>query len=293
MKTLLDCIPCFFRQALEAAKLAGADKKIQKKLLDEVAKVIPDFPLTSSPPEMSLMIHKIIKKLTHNPDPYYTIKNKSNKLALSLYNDLKKKISKSPDKLRTAVEIAIAGNIIDYGVKNSLDIEKELKKILKEEKKVILHENTKLFNYKLFQKNIEKAQTILYLGDNAGEIIFDCILIELIKKLDKNKKIIFAVRHKPIINDAVMEDALSCGIDKVAEIISSGCEAPSTVLSMCSKKFLQIFNQADMIISKGQGNFEGLSEENRSVFFLFIAKCPVIAEYVGANVGDFILGDFE
>lgn len=289
MQTFLDCIPCFFKQALEGARLAGSNEKTQKELLDKISGILPDFPLTATPPEMGLIIHRIIKELIQNPDPYYEIKQKSNRLALSIYNDLKKKVRNSTDQLKTAVELAIAGNIIDYGVKNSIDVEKEAQKILKDEKKAILNEQERLFNYKLFKKEIEKAKSILYLGDNAGEIVFDRILIEHIKDWDKDKKIIFAVRDKPIINDAVMEDAVSCGLDKVAQIISSGCETPATVLSGCSKKFLNVFKNADIVISKGQGNFEGLSGEKRSIFFLFMVKCPVVSEHIGAQVGDFIL----
>lgn len=289
MKTYLDCIPCFYRQALDAGRLAFADEKTQKKILDNVAEILPGFPLESKPPEMGIIIHRIIKKLTNNKDPYYEVKKRSNDLALSLYTQFKKKISKSSDRLKTAVEIAIAGNIIDYGVKNSINIKQELIKILEEEDKAVLHERKELFNFKSFKDSVRKADTILYLGDNAGEIVFDRILIEEIKAIDNKKKIYFAVRHKPIINDVCIEDALTCGIDKTAEIISSGCETPSTIISLCSKKFLKIYKQADMIISKGQGNFEGLSDENRKIFFLFMAKCPVIAKHINSNVGDFIL----
>lgn len=289
MKTYLDCIPCFYRQALDAGRLAFADEETQKKILDKVAGVLPGFSLESKPPEMGIIIHRIIKKLTNNKDPYYEVKKRSNDLALSLYTQFKKKISKSSDRLKSAVEIAIAGNIIDYGVKNSINVKQELIKILAEEDKAILNERKELFNFKSFKDSVKKSNTILYLGDNAGEIVFDRILIEEIKAIDNKKKIYFAVRHKPIINDVCIEDALTCGIDKTAEVISSGCETPSTIISLCSKKFLKIYKQADMIISKGQGNFEGLSGENREIFFLFMAKCPVIAKHINSNVGDFIL----
>ena len=115
------------------------------------------------------------------------------------------------------------------------------------------------------------------------------VLIEKIKGLYKDKRIIYAVKEKPIINDALMEDAYRCGIDRMAEVVSSGLDTPGTVLSLCSKKFLKIYKDADMIISKGQGNFEALSEQKRPIFFLFMAKCPVVAKHVGCNLGDIIL----
>ncbi len=291
MKTYLDCIPCFFRQALEAARIAGADSKTQKKILDKLAQIVPKFSLTSTPPQMGMTFHKIIKNMTGNNDPYYDKKVKSNKLALALYPQLKKKVLNSSDQLLTAVELAIAGNIIDYGAKNSLNVDKELEKIMINEEETIFKERKALFDYQSFRQRVENASTILYLGDNAGEIVFDRVLIEQIKEIDKNKKIIFAVRDKPIINDVLIEDAHTCGIDRVAEVISSGSAAPAVITCLCSDKFLKIYKEADMVISKGQGNFEGLSGEDRSIFFLFMAKCPVIARHVKAKVGDYILSD--
>jgi len=289
MDIYLDCIPCFFKQALEAAKLAGANEKTQKKILNELAKALPKFPLTSSPSEMGRIIYGLVKKITKKEDPYLKIKRKSNALSMSIYPRLKDKISCSDDRLLTAVELAIAGNIIDYGVKNSLNVDKELKRILEEEERIIEEEDRKSFNYLNFKHAAEKARSILYLADNAGEVVFDRVLIEEIKSFDLGKGIIYAVKESPIINDALMADAITCGIDKVARIISSGSDAPGTVLSFCSKKFLKIYKNVDMVISKGQGNFEALSRPGRSVFFLFMAKCPVVAKNVHCNVGDIVL----
>jgi hypothetical protein len=189
----------------------------------------------------------------------------------------------------TAVELAIAGNIIDYGVKNSLNVGEELKRILNREDKAIRKENGSLFNYKSFRGVLKRSKTILYLADNAGEVVFDRILIEEIKDAHKGKNIIYAVKEKPVINDALREDAVFAGIGEKATIISSGVDMPGTVLSLCSKEFLKIFKRADMIISKGQGNFEALSDCKRPVFFLFMAKCPVIAQHVRCGLGDVIL----
>ena len=289
MKTYLDCIPCFFKQALEAARMAGANKRTQKRILNELARVLPKFPLTSPPPEMGKVIYGLVKKVTKKKDPYLGIKEKSNKLALSIYDRLKKKVSRSHDKLLMAVELAIAGNIIDYGVKNSLNVDTELKRILDEENKAIKEESKAIFDYKNFKRTLSNAKSILYLADNAGEAVFDRILIEEIKSTDKEKNIIYAVKEKPVINDALTEDALTCGIDKVAKVISSGSDAPGTIPSLCSKTFLSMYKKADMVISKGQGNFEALSTTKRQVFFLFMAKCPVIAKDVGCEVGDVIL----
>ena len=289
MRTYLDCIPCFFKQALEAARLAGANKKTQKKILNKLTKEIPKFSLDSSPPEMGRVIYGLVRKITRTKDPYREIKSKSNRLALKIYPRLKDKVKYSKDRLLKAVELAIAGNIIDYGVKNSLDVNKEVRKILSKEEKTIKKEKKNLFNYKDFRRTLHKAATVLYLGDNAGEVVFDRILIEEIKKVDKNKRIIYAVKEKPIINDALIEDARLCGIDKLAELVSNGLDMPGTTLSFCPNNFLEIYKKSDIIISKGQGNFESLSDSKKDIFFLFMAKCPVVAKHVGCDVGDIIL----
>ena len=289
MKTYLECIPCFFKQALEASRLSGANRKMQKKILDEIALAIPSFPLTYSPPQMARIINGTIRRITGKNDPYAKIKKESNKLALSVYARLKKKVVRSRDRLLTAVELAIAGNIIDYGVKNTLNVGEELKRILDKEDKAIRKENRSIFNYKSFRSALKKSKTILYLADNAGEVVFDRILIEEIKETYKDKNIIYAVKEKPVINDALREDAVFAGVGGKAIIISSGVNTPGTVLSLCSKEFLKIFKRADMIISKGQGNFEALSDCKKPIFFLFMAKCPVIAKDVKCGLGDVIL----
>ncbi len=289
MKTYLDCIPCFFKQALEASRIAGADQKTQKRILDKLAETLPDISLDFSPPEIGRVIYGLVNKITSQNDPYVKIKDKSNKLALRLYDRLKEKVLRSDDGLLMAVELAIAGNIIDYGVKNSLNVDRELNKILNEERGIIKKENRAIFDYSDFKQVLNKAKTILYLADNTGETVFDRILIEEIKRLSKNKKIIYAVKERPIINDALVEDAYRCGIDKIADVISCGSDAPGVVLSLCSKEFLKVYKESDMIISKGQGNFEALSQEKRPIFFLFMAKCQVVANDVGCNVGDIVL----
>jgi uncharacterized protein with ATP-grasp and redox domains len=289
MKTYLECISCFFKQALEAGRMAGANVKTQKKILDEIAKSIPAIKLSSTPPEMGKTIHDIVKRLTGKEDPYKKLKERATEQTLKIYPELKKKTESANDKLLMAVELAIAGNIIDYGTKNTLNVEKELTKILSKEQRVIKEEKESIFNFKSFKNAIKKAKDILYIGDNVGETVFDCVLLKEIKRIYPEKEIVYAVREKPIINDALKEDAVKAGIDNFAEIISSGSEVPGTILPLCSKKFLKIFKKADLVISKGQGNYETLSDEKRPVFFLFMAKCPVIARHVDCEVGEIVL----
>ncbi len=288
MKTYLECIPCFFRQGIESAKILGADKTTQKRIVDEISKVVPSFPLTSSPPEMGKIVHDIIKKALKADDPYKGLKHKSNRIALEIYGKLKQKVENSKDRLLTGLELSIAGNIIDYGANHGVSVEKEVFKILKEESTML---NKRHFHYASFKKKLDNAHLILFIGDNAGEIVFDKILVEEIKTLYPAKKMVYAVREKPVINDVTSKDALFVGMDKIAEIVSSGSDIPGTLLSRCSRDFVDLFHSADMIISKGQGNFETLSDGNGAVplFFLLTVKCSVVGDKLDAKTGDIIL----
>ncbi len=291
MKTYLDCIPCFFRQVIETLKLCNIDESTQHQTVLELADRLKTFSLESSPPEIAREIHKILKKATGDDDLFREIKIKSNNIVLAIYDQLKQKVDSSKDKLLTAVELAIVGNIIDYGVKKGLDVDLEIKKILSEEHKAIKSTDERLFEYKKFKDTLIASDTILYLADNAGEIVFDRLLIELIHSKYPNKKIIFAVKEKPIINDAVLKDAYDCRIDEVAELISSGSDAPGTVLSLCNDKFMERYRSADMVISKGQGNFEALTDADRPIFFLFMAKCQVIADDISSRIAECQVGN--
>lgn len=287
MRTYLDCIPCFFRQALDGCRIVNAGAKVQKQIIDEFARMIPRISLDSPPPEIARFGYSLLTKLSGDKDPYQGIKQKSNRLALRVYGKLKNKVAHSKDRLLTALEIAIAGNIIDFGVKNNLNISRELKKILAREEKYIRRKT--VFHYLRFKRDLAKAKSILYLADNAGETVFDRILIEEIKRRHPGKEIYFAVKDKPVINDALLEDAEFCGIDKLAKVISSGSDAPGTILKLCNNSFKRIYRSADMIISKGQGNFESLSQEKRPIFFLFMVKCQVVAKHTGCKLGDIVL----
>ncbi len=288
MRTYLDCIPCFYKQALDAARIAGADEIIQKKIIDELSQLIPNFSLETVPPETGRAIYSLVGKISGVKDPFKEIKENSNKFALKLYPELKQEINNSEDRLLTAVKLSIIGNIIDYGAKNSLNVEEEINHLFQGNFIVNNENNSTVFRYQEFKEILSKVNHIIYLADNAGEVVFDRLLIEeLVEKLEK--QVIYVVRGKPIINDALIEDAIFCGINKVAKITSSGSDAPGTILKYCSSEFIELYQKAELIISKGQGNYESLSEEDKSIFFLFKAKCMVIAKDIGCNVGDMVL----
>ena len=288
MKTYLECIPCFFKQALDASVLTGADEKKQKKIIDEVSKLIPNFSLNASPPEMGKVIHDLVKKITGTKDPYKKIKMNSNISALKLYPKLKQEINHSKDSLLAAVKLSIVGNIIDYGAKNSFNVEKEINQLFQGNVSTNHGNNPAVFNYNQFKEALNESDNILYLADNAGEVVFDRLLIEeLVQKYDK--KIVYVVKEKPIINDALMEDAIFCGINESTHIMSNGSSATGTLLEYCSDEFINLYKGTKLIISKGQANYESLSEEDKPIFFLLRAKCSVIANDIGCNEGDIVL----
>ena len=280
MKTYLDCIPCFFSQALRAARLSTNDEKKIKKVLDAVGMLLPKLPLESTPPESARVIYHKIAEITGNPDPYRDIKRKSTQTALSLFPALKRQVEKSDDRLLTAIRIAIAGNVIDFGASWDFDMETEVAEILEKDFTEC--------DYPRFKYRLNQADEILYIGDNAGECVFDRILIEEIKK-----PVIYVVRNSPIINDATVEDAVQAGLDKVATILSSGAEGPGTILETCSLEFKNVYRKAKLIISKGQGNYEALSNETGPIFFLLKTKCHVIANDFGINQGDIVLKESD
>ena len=276
MKTYLDCFPCFISQALRAARIATNDEKKIKTILDEVGMMLKNIPLGCPPPESARLIYHKVKEITGNLDPYKKIKKESTQKALSLYPFLENRLEKSKDRLLTAIQIAIAGNVIDFGADWDFDIESETYKVLEM--------NFAVCDYNRFKRNLDMAPNVLYIADNAGECVFDRILINEIQK-----PVTYVVRGMPIINDATYEDAVQAGIDRVATILSSGTDAPGTVLETCNPEFKNVYKDSEFIISKGQGNYEALSKEKRAIFFLLRTKCTVVADDIGVCRGDIVL----
>lgn len=288
MRTYLDCIPCFYDQALKTARISGANEEVQREVLNQISELIPSFSLDTTPAEMGSKIYAIVSKVTGKKDPYREIKENSNKMALKLYPQLQTKMAKADNPLQTAIRLAIIGNIIDYGMKDTDGITKEISELLKDDFTTQNIDNDKHFNYSTFYQHLSEVESILYLADNAGEVVFDRILIEHLVN-DYHKSVIYVVKGKPVLNDALVDDAIFCSINQFANIISCGADSPGVVLNYCTPEFMRIFDEAEMIISKGQGNYEALSEVASPIFFLLIAKCPVIARHLGCNIGDFVL----
>jgi len=263
-------------QALRAGRIVTEDEDVIKSILDEVGNSIKKVSLHNTPAETGSIVYKLVKSITGVTDPYKQIKADSIKEALALYPKLEKYIDESDDKLLTAIRIAISGNVVDFGVNKKFSLEADLDKIINQE--------FAIFDYDEFKRQLKKSNSVLYIADNAGESVFDRILIEQL-----GVPVTYVVREIPVINDVTYQDAVDSGIDAVAEIISSGTTAPGTIMELCTDDFIKRFESADMIISKGQGNFEGLSNVNQQVFFLLKAKCHIIAKHIGVNEDDIVL----
>jgi len=280
MRTYIDCIPCFLRQALDSLRIATEDEKLREDVLRRVLRLCAEIDMHSSPPAMAQTIHGLIRRMTGVEDPYLDTKNRWNCLALQMYPELKERVNSSAKPLETAVRLAIAGNIIDFGVNSHLS-QQQVERAIAESLEAPLD----LKALEDFEAAVAEAGEILYLGDNAGEIVFDRLLLEELTK----EKITFVVKARPIINDATIEDARITGLTDIVSIIDNGSAAPGTILEDCSPQFRRRFDEANLIIAKGQGNYETLSDVEKDIFFVLKAKCGVAARHLGCDVGDLVL----
>jgi uncharacterized protein with ATP-grasp and redox domains len=275
MNLELDCISCFVRNALAAARFATPDTDVHERILREALQIAAASDSTQSAPAMSQYIHRRLRELTGIADVYQDAKQRFNALALELLPELQTKVSQAEDPFASAVRLAIAGNVIDLGLNGSLkevDIRRSLQEVLTEPFFGDMH---------LFRTTLSTAGRILYLADNTGEIVFDRLLIEQLPA----GHVTVAVRGGPVLNDATLTDARAVGLDQIAEVIDNGSDAPGTILDDCSRAFQDCFNRADVIVAKGQGNFESLRNASRNIFFLLKIKCSVVATQTGLAIG--------
>jgi len=229
----------------------------------------------SSPPENAVRIYHRIADLGGCNDPFATLKKESNRAAMRLRPRLEKIIGAASDPVATTVKLTLAGNIIDYGSQQSFDVEQAILACLANEPWGD--------DLPRFLEDLTQADRILYLADNCGELVFDGLLIERLAAM--GKEVCLAVKEKPIINDALATDATECGIDQYCTVISNGTGCPGTPLDRCSRTFRQTFSNADLIISKGQGNFETLAGTPGPIYYLLTVKCGVVAEHIGHQGG--------
>ena len=279
MKTYNECIPCLVRQALDAARLVTDTADEQTRVLKNTLAAMAVMDMSQPPPVMARKIQQTIAEVTGHADPYRQIKKQFNQLALDLYPDLSARVEAGSNPVKTAVRLAIAGNIIDFGALSTLDKHTVFQTI----DHALTHE-VKGDMDALIQA-FDTARRILWIGDNAGEIVFDRLVLE---RIDRTK-VIFVVRGGAVLNDATLEDANQTGISTLVTTIDSGVAIPGTVLGECSDPLIEAFDQADLIVAKGQGNYETLPHDDERIFFLFKAKCPMVANSAGVDLNDMVI----
>jgi uncharacterized protein with ATP-grasp and redox domains len=288
MKTYLDCYPCFVRQALEAARYAGASDRQQRQVLNQVLDLLRQTEDGLTPPEIGDRVHRVVRSITGIADPYRAEKDQSTREALALYPRLKALVSGSSANkaLDTALRLSIAGNIIDLGPAPQYDLWTVVERVLAQP--LTIDDRDALKNA---LASLSPEESLLFLADNAGETVFDRVLIETLNEI-YGLRVTYAVKGGPSLNDATVEDARAAGLHKVATVIDNGADAPGTILAhsaqagaRCSPAFSRVFDAAPVILAKGQANYECLSDLERGVFFLLQSKCPIIARDLGVPLG--------
>ncbi|MFW5787531.1 MAG: damage-control phosphatase ARMT1 family protein [Halanaerobiales bacterium] len=278
MKIQLDCIPCISRQVLEAARMITDDEDVIWEIMKKYGEMITQIDKDSKAPLVTARIHNFVKEKTNKNDLYYEFKEKNIEMASKLMPEVEKVIKNADDPLEAAFVMSAMGNAIDAGVSLEVDIETNIKSAVDNG---FVHSD-----FEKFKLELQTADELLFIADNAGEAVFDKLLLKELNKRDVD--VIYAVRDVPILNDITMREAEELNINKQAEVISSGCQSPGTVLEEASTEFKEIYKRADLVISKGQGNLEGLLGEERDIYFLLKAKCDLVADILEVNVGDFV-----
>lgn len=272
----MDCLPCVLRQVLEASRMATGKNEQHAQIMEEALKILANYKDYQNSPDIVKDMHQVVKRLTGVSDPYKAVKERDIKAAQKAYPLLRRFVRDKQNSLYWVLKMAATGNIMDSAIYDNLNFVDSLQNELTKEFSIC--------DLDMLQKTLPSATNILIIGDNAGETVFDRVLIEHLA----GYAITYAVREEPVINDATLQDAYDSGLCDCADIITTGCGAPGAILNECGAEFLSVFNRADIVISKGQGNFEALSDCRRPVFFLLKAKCAMIARRLGVNLNSYV-----
>ena len=280
MKTELECLPCFFGQIRRTLNYSGVDSDRWRSILRKAERVIERASLDEVPARTTTLIHRILREET-GIDPYKQVKDSYNRIARDRLPLLRDMAARGPDRLEGGVRVAIAGNVIDFGIYEDIDLDRSLAESL------CLPLSAS--DYRNFSESVAKARRILYLCDNAGEIVFDRVLIETLREMGKD--VTAVVKGSPVINDATLEDAAEAGLTECgAVVIDNGNDGIGTLLEECSPRFMDAYRSVDLVISKGQANYETLVQaKDARIYFLFKVKCPVVARVLSRENGDIVL----
>jgi len=277
MNLTLECIPCIINSLIKLVRSGVLPEEFaetgMRRLLVRLAEVDYHIP----PPAFGREMHRMIRRLVNDPDPYRSIKKNSNKRMLEMQQAFEEMVLTAKDPFDMALRLAIAANVIDFGLEHRLDLMETLNRAV--------HAQFAVDDSHSLRADVHAARTVLYIGDNCGEIVLDKLFLKTIR----HPNVYFVVRGSPIINDATMADAALVKMEEVAKVITTGDDAPGVVWETASDEFKRRWDQADVIIAKGQGNLEGLMEISQNIYFLLITKCDVIARHIGVTVGDFVV----
>ena len=283
MKISYECGPCFLRQAREAMDLSTDDEFLKMEIMEDIFKFLSNnFKLDTNSNSTGSAMHKMIKEKTGCRDPYRKEKIEGNEIALKYLPDVKK-ILDEDNSLENYVKIAIIGNILDFG---AFTLDDDIESVIK----TALEKDLAVKDIEEFESSLKNHDEVLYLVDNTGEIVFDKLLLAKIKEYGLD--ITIAVKSEPILNDACMEEALDAGLNEYGELVEIGCGTVGYVDSEISDEFREIFESHDFVISKGMGNYEGLTEidlSDKDIYFLLCAKCNTISRDIGVNLHDMLL----
>ncbi len=281
MKTCLECIPCFGKQIVEVAGMLEGDEKKQREAVRGMMAAFADFDLDDSPPLFAQRLSRIARPYLEGRDPFHDIKERFNNLAMHILPGLEIRVKEAPDPFGLAARLCIVGNVIDSGV-----VSYKLEEDAVTEEIMNASEEELFGDIEPLRESFLNANKILWLADNAGEIVLDQLLLSFVDP----GRVTIAVRGMPILNDATLSDAREIGLTSMYRVIENGSDAPGTILEDCSHEFRKAFDEADLIISKGQGNYETLSSfSDDRIFYLLKAKCPIIARDLNCDIGRLVI----
>lgn len=276
-----DCIACIINQSVKVADAIEANDTLRHNLLSHVEKLSKDFSLQQNPPQIAAYVYKDMAKIAQKNDLYEEVKKSSTQKALSFLPLLQNKLLHSQNILETATKIAVAGNVIDLAAKVMFDLEEELAKIFDTQ----FADN----DIEKLDKLLVKAKKVVVLGDNVGEHIFDYLYVQTLQKLYPNITFYYFVRTLPIINDVTLKEAHEAKFDKLCEVVDSGVDTPGFDYERASENAKKLFDEADLVLSKGMGNYECLSPSHKkNICFLLKVKCGVVANSLGRELGDIV-----
>ena len=287
MPASVDCVLCLMRQSLEAARFVSDDSEVHHEVVRSVMELVLQEGTHVLPPLIGQKMHRLIREITHCPDPYAEGKKRFNAVLLRLLDDMRREIQEASDPFERAIRLAIAGNTIDFALGNPKPENVD---------QAFLDARTRPINGDVeeFRNAVMASPRILYLSDNAGEIVCDRLFIELLTNPPFSRKVTLAVRGRPVLNDATRADAEAVGLTALVPVIDNGNDGLGTMLDQCSEEFLDHFRGSDLVISKGLANYETLIENKgpilpKKIVYLFKSKCPFISHFAGTTVGDLVV----